>query len=129
MTWLQRMKHNIVCKAQTREVFNSVSHDPNEEEGNGEETDCPWGRILNHLVVFSNCVSMCLPFFVFFILFSERVMLFFLKFYSQARILVRGKLLMLMYSISQVYRNLLDSDNIDTYYVREQIINKMEQYI
>lgn len=44
MTRLQRGKHNIVCKAQTRAVFNSVSHDHNKEEGNGEETDCPWGQ-------------------------------------------------------------------------------------
>lgn len=116
-----------MCKAQTKSVFNSVSHDPNEEEGNGEETDYPRGRILNHLVVFSNCVSMCFPFLVFFILFSKRVMFFFLKFYSQARVLVRGRLLMLMYSISQVYRNLLDRANIEIYYVREQISNKMEQ--
>lgn len=56
MTRLQRGKHNIVCKAQTRAVFNSVSHDHNKEVGNGEETDCPGGRILNYLVVFSSCI-------------------------------------------------------------------------
>lgn len=127
MTRLQRRKHKIVCKAQARAVFNSVSHDHNKEEGNGEETDCPGGRNLNHLVVFSNCVSMCLPFLVFFILFSKRVMFFFLKFYSQARISIKGRFLILMYSISQVYRILLDSTNIETYYIREQIISKMEQ--
>lgn len=72
-------------------------------------------------------VSMCLLFLVFFISISKRAMFFFLKFYSKARIPIRGRLLMRMYSISQVYRILLDSANIETYYVREQIINKMEQ--
>lgn len=71
--------------------------------------------------------TVCLPFLVFFILFSKRVMFFFLKFYSQARISIKGRFLILMYSIPQVYRILLDSANIETYYIREQIISKMEQ--